>query len=58
MTSYKYTESDLENAVLEWLEELGYSIAFGPDVAPDGELKERESYKDVIFFSPPSPPHL
>ena len=47
MTNYKYTESDLENAVLEWLEELGYSIAFGPDIAPDGESPERESYKDI-----------
>lgn len=49
MTSYKYTESDLENAVLEWLEELGYSIAFGPDMAPDGEAPERESYKDIVL---------
>lgn len=49
MTNYKYTESDLENAVLEWLEELGYSIAFGPDIAPDGESSERESYKGVIL---------
>jgi arsenate reductase-like glutaredoxin family protein len=29
MKTYKYTESDLENATLEWLEELGYSVAFG-----------------------------
>src|SRR3989344_5261709 len=49
MTNYKYTESDLENAVLEWLEDLGYSIAFGPDIAPDGELPERESYKDIVL---------
>ena len=49
MTNYKYTESDLENAVLEWLEELGYSIAFGPDIAPDGESPERESYKDIVL---------
>ena len=50
MTPYKYTESDLENAVLEWLEEMGYSIAFGPDIASDGESSERESYKDVILI--------
>ena len=49
MTNYKYTESDLEKAVLEWLEELGYSIAFGPDIAPDGELPERLSYKDIVL---------
>ncbi len=49
MTNYKYTESDLEKAVLEWLEELGYSIAFGPDIAPDGESPERQSYKDIVL---------
>lgn len=49
MTNYKYTESDLEKAVLEWLEELGYSIAFGPDIASDGESPERQSYKDIIL---------
>ncbi len=49
MTNFKYTESDLENAVLEWLDGLGYSIKFGPDIAPDGESPERESYKDVIL---------
>lgn len=49
MTPYKYTESDLENAVLEWLEELGYSIAFGPDIASDGGSPERESYKDIVL---------
>jgi len=50
MTLCKYTESDLESAVLEWLGELGYSIAFGPDIAPDGESSERESYKDVVLI--------
>ena len=49
MTNYKYTESDLENAVLEWFEGLGYSVAFGPDIAPDGESPERESYKDIVL---------
>lgn len=50
MTTYKYTESDLENAVLEWLDELGYSIVFGPDIAPDGESPERQSYSDVVLM--------
>ncbi|KKQ61363.1 MAG: hypothetical protein US83_C0006G0003 [Candidatus Falkowbacteria bacterium GW2011_GWC2_38_22] len=32
MKHYKYIESDLEEAILEWFEEdLGYSVAFGPD---------------------------
>lgn len=49
MSNYKYTESDLEVATLEWLEELGYSIAFGPNLAPDGESPERLSYRDVLL---------
>lgn len=49
MKTYKYTESDLENATLEWLSELGYSVAFGPDIAADGENSERKSYKDIIL---------
>lgn len=49
MKTYKYTESDLENATLEWLEELGYSVVFGPNIAFDGEVPERESYKDIIL---------
>jgi len=50
MTNYKYTESDLENATLEWLEELGFGIVFGPNIAPDGESPERESYKDIVLI--------
>lgn len=50
MKTYKYTESDLENATLEWLSELGYSVAFGPDIASDGEAMERKSYKDIVLI--------
>jgi type I restriction enzyme R subunit len=50
MKHYKYIESDLEEAILEWFEEdLGYSVAFGPDIAFDGEKPERQSYKDVVL---------
>ncbi len=49
MTPHKYTESDLENAVLEWLSELGYGVAFGPDIAPGGEHQERGSYHDIVL---------
>jgi len=49
---YKYTESDLELATLEWLEELGYSNVGGPYIAPapDGEAPERASYSDVVLI--------
>lgn len=50
MKHYKYIESDLEEAILEWFEEdLGYSVTFGPDIAFDGEKPERQSYKDIIL---------
>ena len=32
----KFTESILEDAVLEYLADLGWSVAHGPDIAPDG----------------------
>jgi type I restriction enzyme, R subunit len=36
------TEDDLEHAFLGWLQEVGYSLAFGPDLAPRaaGEVAE------------------
>ncbi len=51
MKHYKYIESDLEEAILEWFEEeLGYAVAFGPDIAFDGEHPERQSYKDIVLI--------
>lgn len=44
-----YTESILEQAGLEWLEDLGYEIAFGPDLAPDGESPERANFQDIVL---------
>jgi len=45
----QFHESQLEEATLEWFEELGYEIVFGPDIASDGEYPERESYEDVVL---------
>jgi len=47
----KYTETDLELATLDWLEELGYTIVGGPEIAPppDGERPERQSYSDIVL---------
>ncbi|MFA6474763.1 MAG: type I restriction endonuclease subunit R [Patescibacteria group bacterium] len=50
MNHYKYTESDLEDAVLEWFDELGYNVAHGPNLAPDGEFPARGSYQDVVLI--------
>ncbi|MFA6098313.1 MAG: type I restriction endonuclease subunit R [Patescibacteria group bacterium] len=49
MSYKKYTESDLENAILEWLEELGHSVIFGPNIAFDGESPERKTYQDIVL---------
>ena len=45
----KLTEDHVEQAALEWFRELGYEIAHGPDIAPEGNAPERTSYGDVIL---------
>src|SRR5699024_1240364 len=47
---YQFHEDDLEQATLEWLEELGYEILQGPDIAVDGEYPERDSYQEVVLL--------
>ena len=44
-----FCESHLEEATLEWFEELGYEIVFAPDIAPEGGYPEREDYSEVIL---------
>ena len=46
----KFVESDLEQAALEWFEELGYENVFGPDLAPDGVFSERKGFDEVILY--------
>jgi len=43
------SESTVEQAALAWLEDLGYQILSGPDVAPDEPTAERESYGQVVL---------
>ena len=43
-------ESEVEQAVLDILKELGYKTLWGPDIAPDGSKPERQSYADVILI--------
>lgn len=38
-----FTESVVENAALIWLEDLGYSIKLGPEIAP-GEFAAGRTY--------------
>jgi type I restriction enzyme R subunit len=49
MMSKIMAESEVEEAVLEILKELGYSMAFGPEIAVDGTAPERTSYSEVIL---------
>lgn len=44
-----FCESQLEEATLEWFQELGYDIAFGPEISPEGDYPEREDYSEVIL---------
>jgi len=43
------TESHIEEAALEILDDLGYKILHGPDISPDGENPERSSYETVVL---------
>ena len=47
----RLTESDVEQAALEWLEGLGYAVLHGPDIAFDAPGAERSdpNYRDVIL---------
>jgi len=43
------TEQDIENATLEMLEELGYQVVHGSDIAPDSENPKRNKWDEVIL---------
>ncbi len=40
----------VESAALEYLRELGYQTAFGPDIAPETNGAERTSYEQVYLY--------
>jgi len=42
-------EAAYERQVLEWLKGIGWSHAFGPELAPNGSHPERSSFKDVVL---------
>jgi type I restriction enzyme R subunit len=45
----KLFEDDIEQLAIEELQAFGYHYIYGPDIAPDGEFPERESYKDILL---------
>lgn len=43
------TESEVEDAALEWPAWLGYAVAHGPDIGPGGPAPERGSHDEVLL---------
>ena len=43
------SEAEVEALALSWLEESGWAVAHGPDLAPGGSAPERPGYGDVIL---------
>jgi len=43
------SEDAIERMALAELEALGWQTAYGPDLAPDGDRPQRESYGDVVL---------
>ena len=48
--SNNYTESELEQAALEWFSEIGYEVLSEADVSPESDCPLRESYNDVVLM--------
>lgn len=46
----RITESHIEEFAIELLEKQGYEYIYAPNIAPDGETPERESYGQVILI--------
>ena len=44
-----YNEATVEDAALDYFREIGFSTAWGPNLAPGEPGQERESFQDVIL---------
>ena len=44
-----FHENVVEEAARGYFRNLGYETKFGPDIAPNGEEKERENWNDVVI---------
>ena len=45
----RLSESDIEEAALEWFAGLDYAVLHGPDIGPEGPAPERGSYDEVLL---------
>lgn len=46
----RMTENSIEAFTIELLEKLGYDSIYAPNIAPDGETPERETYEQVLLL--------
>jgi hypothetical protein len=46
-----FTESTIEQAAIDWLHELGYAYAFGPEIAFDGVGRVLTRLRDGVSLS-------
>jgi type I restriction enzyme R subunit len=49
MKMSRITENIIESFAIELLEKLGYNYLFAPNIAPDSENPERESFEQVLL---------
>ena len=42
-------EADVEQVALDWLNQIGWAVAHGPDIAPDAPRSERSDYEQVFL---------
>jgi type I restriction enzyme R subunit len=45
----RITENSIEEFAIELLDKLGYEYIYAPNIAPDGETPERETYEQVLL---------
>ncbi|MCG2589518.1 type I restriction endonuclease subunit R [Rhodohalobacter sulfatireducens] len=45
----KITENAIEEFAIELLQKLGYQYIYGPNIAPDTERPERDSFEEVVL---------
>ncbi|MCE5346032.1 MAG: hypothetical protein LLG13_07065 [Bacteroidales bacterium] len=46
----RITENSIEEFAIELLDKLGYEYIYAPNIAPDGETPERETYEQVLLI--------
>ena len=44
-----FNESTIEQAAMEWISDLGWETAYGPDIAPDTPMAERADHGQVVL---------